>query len=692
MSKDISEVELRDLSGVDEENLSSEPFASEGNQRSFSAQSAPSKVAQLFSRYYHRALRTRFRSQRTVIWCALAFCLLVTLLVGINHHPTGQRALNSARYRYHSSLSSKKEVSHKKDLLNVDISQMLKFKSWDNSPITHDVVSQDFETGKLVGYVSNLAMGLTGKADSLARRSSSKEDFADVLDSHESYDTRVTCKDLEYTNTFEYSKEKKVLEDDLIQLRQDIIDNMPHLASAFDTEAEKNWPPAKIVKERWFRFGSSAVWLEKENCYLVVSRVMYSTRGIKDYPKISLVRVQAFDRDWKEIKGKKVRYNDVRQPDDLEAELDNINSEMGLHDCKKFKQGSSEHSACLVENTKKTLNAQRRKQKIASKYVITYPTLLDIEFPTDGSLRGPEDPRIIVKRGNDVSEEPVILFNMKDESEGKRFMYAYLPHRKTEPMIKFRIQNRNPRSSEKNWTPFFHDDIEDSIISRGIIHFVYSFSPLEILKCSLTDGNCELVFEADTLDISQNNKFGGIRGGTQYIPLPDVLPRVKGKHLWFGFPKLHLNDCGCGKKFYRPMLNLLLEHDGVYHEELLVPSLDFGMDILSWDEKNTECSGVNILSPNSIAYWAVVGQKLGSKEFEDYMEVTVSEADSVSKQLVLKGVLNYVLGIYKEKDIQETFSVSEQSNTIVGHTLKCVVKGAEDSCKVYGEKHPSLGN
>lgn len=70
----------------------------------------------------------------------------------------------------------------------------------------------------------------------------------------------------------------------------------------------------------------------------------------------------------------------------------------------------------------------------------------------------------------------------------------------------------------------------------------------------------------------------------------------------------------------------------------------------------------------------------------------MSEADSVSKQLVLKGVLNYVLGIYKEKDIRETFSVSEQSNTIVGHTLKCVVKGAEDSCKVYGEKHPSLGN
>lgn len=247
------------------------------------------------------------------------------------------------------------------------------------------------------------------------------------------------------------------------------------------------------------------------------------------------------------------------------------------------------------------------------------------------------------------------------------------------------------RGSEKNWTPFFHpSDQAQSDISRGSIHFIYTFSPLDIIKCSLNDGFCEVVFDQETLVISKSNTFDGMRGGTQFVPLPPQIPVIQNKNIWVGFPKVHINNCGCGDVFYRPMLDVLIESNGIYHQELIVPAIDFDIEVLSWDGKSTTCQGKNVLNPNSIAHWDLVHQDPNTRQFEDYMTLTVSESDSFTKVVTLRGLLNYIIGIYDVKNMKDEFLPSKESNNIIGKTLMCVIEGTKQHCSIYGKMHESL--
>lgn len=643
----------------------------------------------IFSRYFRGALTKALYSKKFAKVHLLYLVLFLVLGAMVLTHPATKDAVVKTKSQYHSSFKTHSTVSRKKDLLSVGLSKALRFKTLKTSPITERVLNQDYRSDTVIGYISNLDTGSIKPQKPLRKRKDNEDGYSDVLTHHQSYDTQVTCHDLEYQGKIEYSKWSKVLDDDLIQLKNDIIENWPRLAPEVQDESEKDWSDEKILKENWFRFGGSSVWLEKEQCYLMVSRVIYSRKHWKSYAHISLLRVQAFDKEWNEIKGKRIAYSDILQPENLDKELEKLDEHLGLLDCEVLDPEGSEYSSCVTKNNERYLEAQKRKKKIVSQYAITFPTILDVDFEIQEQWSGPEDPRIILKRGEDGTEDPVILFNMNDASEGKRFMYGYFPHKKIDRLVKFRIRGRETKSKEKNWTPFFHRNTETHIITRGFIHFVYNHSPLEILKCSLNDGFCDVVFEAKTLEISDGSKVAGIRGGTQYVPLPDILPTVEGKQIWVGFPKVHINGCGCGKQFYRPMLSLLVEHKGVYHQELMVPVLDFGMDILSWDLKGDYCWEINILSPNSISYWEVVGQDPKTMKFEDYLAFTVSEADSNTRVIILRGLLNYVLGIYHQKAMKESFEISEDSDAIVGKTLKCVMTGVEDNCKAYGKSHPT---
>lgn len=578
-------------------------------------------------------------------------------------------------------------VPHKSDLLNVDISHALRHRNWKLSPVNAATEEQIFDAEDIVGYVSNLDVGkFLAKKAKAAKENDEVQTFKATLSSKEYLDL-ITCSDLAYHSKIQHSHDKIVLKDDLAELRDKLMTTPGFLAKEVSIEDEKEMSLPDIMHKKWFQFGSSAVWLESQQCYVVYSRVLYSSMEIRNRPHVSLVRAQAFDKDWNEIKGKRIPYVDVPRPEDIKAVEREIDEALGITDCSALKSNLAAYDACTVKNTKNSLDAKKRKESLLSRYYMTYPTILNIPFKTDGDWKGPEDPHVVLRK-TAHSEEPVVVYNIQDDDLDRRIMVAFMPHRKIDPMVKLSVNGREQRETEKNWTPFFHHEVGESAMSRGFIHFIYSFSPLEILKCSLNDGVCDLIFDADTLKVTDANRFGGIRGGTQYVPLPDILPRVDGEQIWIGFPKQHIDNCGCGDIYYRPMFSVLVERHGVYSQELMIPAIGFNMDVLSWDMETTECKDTNILSPNSIGYWEVVGQDRHTKSFEDYLTLTVSEADSNTKVITLKGVLDYVLGVYRDKDINNSFEINEESDGIIGHTLNCLVSSAFDHCKAYGEKHP----
>ena len=660
-------------------------------------------------RYFHRVRRICY-GRRFFVVVVLPLALILLLIVSLVQMYTnnGNDGLLQQHIDYVTSFygnGASTLVNRKKDLLSVDLTSLINDASLARTPVTHKMINDEYTANILTGFVSNLDMAehkkelLKHKPKKEATPTSNvpKEAHQNVIDvkavereGRKSYDSVVTCEDLSYNGTILHSTENKILGDDLVSIRREILKQGDWLTREVKDDRDKDKTEEEIINTQWYRFGGASVWIESEQCYLVYTRVIYSRRNSKSFPHISLVRAQAFDKDWNEINGKRIPYLDVELPANMERELAKLDIEMGMENCDRFSRGSLELENCNVRRAKAAILNEKKKETMLSKYYITYPTILKIPFYAEDDLKGPEDPRVVVKQG-DGFEEPVVMFNMYDFGEDKRRMFSFMPHRKMDPLVKFSIVRRDLRGSEKNWTPFFHpSDKAISKLSRGFIHFIYSFSPLDIIRCSLNDGVCEVVFDASALALSDSNSFDGMRGGTQFVKLPDSIPGVKDKNIWVGFPKLHIKDCGCGKIFYRPMLDVLVEADGVYHQELVVPAIGFDIEVLSWDLKSTECTETNILSPNSIAHWNVIHQDPHTLLFDDYMTLTVSESDILTKVITLKGVLNYVLGIYREKHIKDDFVPSLESDDVIGKTISCLIGGAEQHCAAYGQSHKKI--
>ena len=597
-------------------------------------------------------------------------------------------------------------VPTKKDLSKVDITKLVNGKDLSRTPITLHLLKQEYVSNVLTGFVSNLELP-DKKSDSSVNHDKhksaavsddnleTKKISGNVVDvkalerqGRKSYDSLVTCEELSYNGTIEHAVSNPILYDDLVSIRRDLLKYNGWLTKEVKDDKDKGKTENEIIQKQWFRFGGSSVWLESEQCFLVFTRVLYSRVESKVQPHISLIRAQAFDKDWKEIIGKKIPYIDIDLPDNMENEMAKLDIELNIEDCAKYADNTLEYDACNVQQAKTALQNKKKKEHVVSKYYVTYPTTFDFRFDAEGDLKGPEDPHVILRKTETI-EEPIIIFNMHDNIESHRRIFSYMPHRKIEPLLKLQIVERKMRGSEKNWTPFFHpSDQAQSGISRGSLHFIYSFSPLDIIKCSLNDGICEVVFDQQSLAISDSNTFDGMRGGTQFVPLPQEMPGILNKNIWVGFPKLHINNCGCGDVFYRPMLDVLIESNGIYHQEIIVPAMDLDIEVLSWDGKSTGCQGKNVLNPNSITHWDIVHQDPHTKQFEDYMTLTISESDSFTKIITLKGVLNYVLGIYRVKNMKDEFLPSEKSNDIIGKTLTCFTNFGEQHCSIYGKMHP----
>ena len=61
-----------------------------------------------------------------------------------------------------------------------------------------------------------------------------------------------------------------------------------------------------IIDKFWYRFSGSAIWLDQYQVFFMISRIIYSPKGIKNQPVLSLTYAQIYDKNWNEIHGRLV--------------------------------------------------------------------------------------------------------------------------------------------------------------------------------------------------------------------------------------------------------------------------------------------------------------------------------------------------------------------------------------------------
>lgn len=320
-----------------------------------------------------------------------------------------------------------------------------------------------------------------------------------------------------------------------------------------------------------------------------------------------------------------------------------------------------------------------------SNFFVKYPYILDIQTPSYEKVDSIENPRVLLRPNKEVGQEPLLILNHKIGKNSK--VTAYFPHRKTTALLYFQMEEGEDMGTmQKNWAPFNHQNEYTTLskFSDGYVHFVQTFSPIQILNCSLDDGLCKKTFNGDTMELSEGTQNDNMIGGTQFVSLPDVLPAVKDKNIWVSFAKTHLDKCGCGNKFRRPALTVMIHNNGTYHLELIAPGMDFTIAPLNSKLKTTDCEGDNVITVGSIISWTIASQDKLRHSFEDYMRIDITQPGNVTKRVIIRGLLDYILGIYKAKDIKDTFEIDNEAHTILGKTTMCASDHSFEVCRRYG--------
>lgn len=669
MTKNNSDFELQDYK--DFENNASRGASSQSSRFDGAALKRTSRTfLSVFDRYRVHLVRSMLR--KCVLMRVTAVIILCALL-GVSLHPSSPTiGLNDVSYYYYSAMNS--PVREESDLLTSDITGLINTKNWDKSPLGDEVKSQKYFSYSVKGYIPRL----------------------------EGLKEELSCEGLSYVNAIEYSEQTTVITDDLFSVRRFVLQQKNKYSSAIvDKNAEKDLSEEQIVRKSWFKHGSSAVWLEEYQCYVVYSHIIYSPQGARDNCHISMIRGQAFDKNWVELKYFRIPYNDICLPHDIDEQVENLKKEFGYEDCNELKNSRFEYDRCVVKQTDIVIPLQKKVDSILGKYYVTYPTVFDLEVETEGKYNGQENIRVILKENSDGTHEPVVAYHGKDPLDDKsRRMFVFFPHKKDTSVLKLISDEIKLRKDETTWTPFFHkpSNVIWNKYSRGYIYFIYKFAPISIVKCNLDDGICEKEYDSDAeLEKLKSVTFNEKRSGTQYVQLPSNLPSVVNRQIWVGFPEIAITDCACGRTVQRPMLDVLVESDGVYTHELIVPIMSFEKNVLNWDMEGTYCieGKDNLMIGNSISHWDILGQKTvnGQLLYEDYMVLTYSESDIISKVITVKGLLNYVLGVFGQiqtagkpsKNRDSWFNNSKSQNTTmpITKTFQCINDSASDQCAKY---------
>lgn len=385
-----------------------------------------------------------------------------------------------------------------------------------------------------------------------------------------------------------------MLSDNLLQVAQEL--NSHPMIKYPEHLQEPTANQQEMVNETWARLSGSCAFWSNYGVFLCATRTIFYTGGERDWPVISFVRGQIFDRDW--------------------VHLDNYTIQWKAESVK-------------------------------------FPVVFDIPsaYELGGYFYGPEDPRIIIEDAQDA--EPVIIFNMVGEpSIYVRAMWIYRPF--SGHTTRLSIRDTKLALTEKNWMPFFlslprpTSNVVAHPYSKAssYLHFVYDFKPLRILKCHLVTGECMFVFQQNISDgpsTMRHDVSGTLRGGTNFVPirLPPVTDLQSASHLttqpmraYLGFPRASIEG-SCPKPFYRPQLVIMVTNGIHYHLAYASYSLEFGSSLFDPVAAAADpCGAGRIVIANSIAQWDTDGR--------DIMTVTFSVADRTVQVARLKGVLEFV--------------------------------------------------
>lgn len=410
------------------------------------------------------------------------------------------------------------------------------------------------------------------------------------------------------------------------------------------------------INKHWYKLAGTSVWLEQYGVHFMISRIVYSSSGVRNIPQFSLTYAQVFDETW--------------------AELEEVSLVV---------PSTFPHHDLIVGDTPfATLKYPQ---------VLPVPTLHD---PHHSHRRyyGPEDPRLLLVKNNGY-EEPLIVFNAHhgkitqkvrtnefDENlhwEYYRSMFVCWPwqfqqgkrniqeladdttdHVTYLKVLELRRDGLPRVAIQKNWTPFIDFEERTQLGYDKYIYFVYRWSDLEILKCELQQdtSKCNFIYRMNK-ELDGEAPVGPLRGGTEMINvnslvhdsgLSNRLQLPSGYQIWIGFARAHLKDCGCGKTMYRPNLVVIVK-DGSnqYKIELISSFVSLDVTMIGWDLDHPQqvCTehGQSVFIPNGISSWSIRDFDDATNDFNDYMTLTFSLSDVTIDSIQLKGVLKQVLAV-----------------------------------------------
>lgn len=281
------------------------------------------------------------------------------------------------------------------------------------------------------------------------------------------------------------------------------------------------------------------------------------------------------------------------------------------------------------------------------------------------TMEGPEDPRVIY---NEQKDELYLNFNALTPIEDRQMfgqvikMNKTAEYKKLEPLIQFEHPQGYRAGTEKNWVP---------ILIKGELHYIYSLSPLRILKCEVENGKenieenpkkkkstsnsdsseskskkkkdvsdykkvCRVQFKGEAVD--SGSQTGALRSGTNWV---EFSPGV-----YFSFARTRIMHEKCSYAIYRPHLIVMKftidQKTGAYSDPHIISVSD---PITEFDDKlfelytkkglasGNKCDDQAVLTPGSISNWT--GMSEG--EDSDVADVIISINDDMNALLRIKG-------------------------------------------------------